>query len=163
MIPPVPSINDALGLMAAIADPEKTKATLEEMKKHSETSQDALRKVQEQQKGIDQTTRDIAAMTDKLGKERVAFAEERGRFESQKQADVAALSEQRRALADKEKGLLLLQDKLDADTSSLSERERAVAHDRERLDAREADLTAREAHLAATIKELGPIAKKLGL
>jgi uncharacterized coiled-coil protein SlyX len=163
MIPPSPAINDAIGLLAALSDPEKSKAALEEMKKHSDTSQAALQAVQEKQRGIDQTTRDIAAMTDKLGKERVAFAEEKARAADQWQTQTRGLEEARRAVAASELKVRLLQDKLDADTSALGDRERAVVHDRAALDAREKDIAAREVKLADTLKDLGPIAKKLGL
>lgn len=163
MIPPTPAINDAIGLLAAISDPAKAQALLVEMRDYVDTANGALRQAQEVAVAGQRAVEDQRAMSDKNGKDRLAFEEEKNRREAEWATQSQGVANVQRALAEKEKNLKLLEDKIDADMAAVADRERAVVHDRAVMDAREKALAEREFKLAETLKELGPIAQKLGL
>ena len=163
MIPPSPAINDAIGLLAAISDPEKAKALLIEARDYVVKADATLRQAQEVAVAGQIAARDQAALIDKLGQERVAFVEEKNRRASEWDTQSRGIDAAQKAVIEKQKQLGFLQDHIDAESTALRDRETAVVHDRQILDAREKDLIAREAELAETLKQLGPIAAKLGL
>ena len=163
MIPPSPAINDAIGLLAAISDPEKAKALLIETRDYVAKADATLRQAQEVTVAGQIAARDQAALIDKLGQERVAFVEEENRRAREWDTRSRGIDTAQKAIIEKQKQLGFLQDKIDADSAALRDRETAVIHDRQILDAREKDLADREAKLAETLKDLGPIAARLGL
>ena len=127
------------------------------------TANQSMLRAQEMTRSAEAAVRENEGLADKLGKERLAFSEEKARHDAEWATMSRGVEDAQRMLAEKEKNLKLFEDKIDADMSAVRDREAAVVHDRKMMDEREKALAAREFKLAETLKDLGPIAQKLGL
>ena len=157
MIPPLPTINDAIGLLAALSDPDKTKAILEEAKGRVETANKMLADAQGAQRATDEERQSRAQERDEFGKQKVAFFEEKDRHLATAAKREHDLAEFGAALDAKEKVLNERYDAIGRSEAAVSSREVAADARHKALDAREGVALAREVKVESLMETLKPV------
>jgi len=157
MIPPLPTINDAIGLLAALSDPEKSRALLAELKEKAESAEKVFADAQGAQRAIDEERQNRARERDAIGKERMALSEEKIAHASKKSLDENQIRDILNTLNKKQKE----QDEREGNQNSrdaiLNTRELGVTKKVQELNEREGRVVAREIQAEELMKTFAPI------
>ena len=157
MIPPLPTINDAIGLLAALSDPDKTKAILEEAKGRVETANKMLADAQGAQRAIDEERQSRAQERDEFSMQKMVFSEEKASYFSTAAKREQGLVEFGAALDAKEKVLNERYDAIGRSEAAVSSREVAADARHKALDTREGVVLAREIKAESLMETLKPV------
>ncbi len=162
MIPPLPTINDSLGLLAAVADPVKSKAMLEEMQAHVKTSNEALDKAREETRQLEASRVKTVADAAKLIQDRRAFEGEKARVAAKWASDVASMGALSKEITDRDTALKQREAVLVARENAAVARENEAKSRVAALDQREKALAVREDKADRLLKSFEPLALQLG-
>jgi DNA repair exonuclease SbcCD ATPase subunit len=161
MLPPLTTINDAIGLLVALGDSERTKALLEELKGSVATANKMLAEVQAAQRYIDEDKRKRDAERDELGKAKLALAEARNIHAAKMKADSESFAALAIGLQKKEQELAVREGVLDRRESEISAREAATEAKRRSLNEREGKVVDKELRVEELMKIFKPIMDQL--
>ena len=161
MIPPSPTINDAIGLLAALTDKDRVDALLAELKEKQENADKVFEQARAAQvdadargaalkKAGDDFSRMMASANDQLS-ERLRVADE---TDARLKKDSAEFDQRDKDLNDREARLGKLGASLDNREARLQAAEKALA-------ARGAAVSARETEVAEREAVIAPIARRL--
>src|SRR5271157_3236375 len=157
MIPPLPTINDAIGLLAALSDPEKAKALLAELKEKAESAESVLQDAQGAQRAVDEERQNRVTERDKLDKDRRAFVEEKLKFAAARADSNKRLSDTIDTLNQKQKEQEDRDGRQNAREAVLNTRELGVAKKEQQLNEREGRVVSREVQAEELMKTFAPI------
>jgi chromosome segregation ATPase len=162
-LPPVDTINDAIGLLRAVIDVERVTGILEEMQKRVNDAGKLFVDAQAAQ-------RDIDLRSGELANERIAFESARDRAGAEHQKKIVDLNNEAERLKAQTDLVVHDREALEARAQEVDKWERATvvrlqnASEREQvLNKREADLIEREARVKDLAETIAPIAAKLGV
>jgi len=157
MIPPLPTINDAIGLLAALSDPEKAKALLAELKEKAESAESVLQDAQGAQRAVDEERQNRITERDKLYKDRRAFAEEKIKIAAAEETYNKSITITLATLNQKQKEQEDRDGRQNAREAVLNTREMGVSKKEQHLNEREGRVVAREMQAEELMKTFAPI------
>src|SRR5208282_6414391 len=160
MIPPLPTINDAIGLLAALSDPEKAKALLAELKEKAESAESVLQDAQGAQRAVDEERQNRVTERDKLDKDRRAFAEEKLKIAAAEETYNKSITITLATLNQKQKEQEDRESKQNSREAVLNTREFGISKKERELAERENKVTARESQVNDLMKTFAPIIEK---
>ena len=161
MIPPLPTINDAIGLLAALSDPDKAKALLEEAKTHVETANKVFADARAAQAEADLGRQKYNVSEVNITAAKKALSEEKVRYELERQAAERAIATTLKVLDARSAALDKQETEQNARAAVLDSRGRSFDMAADRLSQQERDLAGREAKVNGMMKMLQPIMEKL--
>ena len=160
---PPSTVDSVYALLEIIANPEKAKAVIEEMKKHADVASEALENARKEQMAADMAQSHAAAMGKGLVGDRKALEDDRAAHQVEFDARQAqldnlstALSTRQKELDKQEVNFKLRSDAVDKTLVDVRRRENLVLQ-------RENDVQEREDRVKSILEDLGPLAAKLKL
>lgn len=162
-IPPLPAISDALSLLTVLADPDKSKAVLAELKIHAENAQ----KILDDARAAQNDAREASAAALKAKQE---IASRQATLDAEQEVLHAKETGQNKTFADMNAALQAQKDNQDAREAKLRDWADELAKREQSLNSGAVDfksikdgLDAREKSLNELADIIRPVAEKLGV
>jgi len=163
MLPPLPAINDAIGLLAALGDPERTRSLLDEAKGHIEVANKALADAQAAQLAVDEDRKVRDKEREEIGRAKIALAEERDVHIASVRRDTESIAALAVKLERQTEEIKAKHAAIEAEDHRIRNERSELAEAWKELKAREEKQVSRESELHALIQQWRPILRQLGL